>query len=88
VVSRYVRFEEGRSFQRSFESRVSVEDDAEAPIGVSEGAQPHDSGTSVLGVTGSPCTASGSQSEGVQLEGVEASGSQSVETRPEENTLG
>jgi hypothetical protein len=38
VVSRDVRFEEGRAFQRSLESRVSVEDDAEAPIDVSEGA--------------------------------------------------
>jgi hypothetical protein len=34
VVSRDVRLEEGRDFQRSLESRVSVEDDAEAPIDV------------------------------------------------------
>jgi hypothetical protein len=88
VVSRDVRFEEGRAFQRSLESRVSVEDDAEAQIDVSEGAQPQVSGTPVSGVTGSPCTASGSQSEGVQAEGAEASGSQSVETRPEADTLG
>jgi hypothetical protein len=65
VVSRDVRFEEGRAFQRSLESRVSVEDDAEAPIDVSEGAQPQVSGMPVSGVTGSPCTTSGSQSEGV-----------------------
>jgi hypothetical protein len=88
VVSRDVRFEEDRAFQRSLESRVSVEDDAEAPIDVSEGAQPQVSGTPVSGVTGSPCTASGSQSEGVQSEGAEASGSQSVETSPEAVTLG
>jgi hypothetical protein len=37
-VSRDVRFEEGMDFQRSLESRVSVEDDAEALIDVSEGA--------------------------------------------------
>jgi hypothetical protein len=40
VVSKDVRFEEGRAFQISLESRVSVEDDAEAQIDVSEGAQP------------------------------------------------
>jgi hypothetical protein len=88
VVSRDVRFEEGRASQRSLESRVSVEDDAEAPIDVLEGAQPQVSGTPVSGVTGSPCTASRSQLEGVQTEGKEASGSQSVETRPEVDTLG
>jgi hypothetical protein len=88
VVSRDVRFEEGRDFQRSLESRVSVEDDAEAPIDVSEGARPQVFGTPVSGVTGSPCTASGSQSEGVQSEGAEASGSQSIETRLEVDTLG
>jgi hypothetical protein len=38
VVSRDVRFEEGRAFQRSLESRVSIEDDAEAQVDVSEGA--------------------------------------------------
>jgi hypothetical protein len=88
VVSRDVRFEEGRAFQRSLESRVSVEDDAEAPIDVSEGAQPQVFGTPISGVTGSPCTASRSQSQGVQTKGAEASGSQSVETRPEADTLG
>jgi hypothetical protein len=36
---------------------------------------------------GSPCTASGSQSEDVQSEGAEASGSQSVETSPKAVTL-
>ena len=40
MVSRDVRFEEDRAFQRSLESRVRVEDDAEAPIDVSKGAQP------------------------------------------------
>jgi hypothetical protein len=60
VVRRDVRFEKDRVFQRSLESRVSVEDDAEAPIDVSEGAQPQVSGTPVSGVTGSPCTTSGS----------------------------
>jgi hypothetical protein len=88
VVSRDVIFEEDRAFQSSLESRVSVENDAEAPIDVSEGAQPQVSGTLVSGVTGSPCTASGSQSEHVQSEGVEASGSQSVETSPEAVTRG
>jgi hypothetical protein len=38
VVSKDVRFEEDRAFQRSLELRVKVEDDAEAPIDVSEGA--------------------------------------------------
>jgi hypothetical protein len=65
VVSRDVRFEEDRAFARSLESRVGVEDDAEFPVAVSEGAQPQSSGTPVSGVTGSPCTASGSQSEHV-----------------------
>jgi hypothetical protein len=88
VVSRDVRFEEDRAFQRSLESRVSVEDDAEALIDVSEGEQPQVSGTPISGVTGSPCTASGSQSEGVQSEGEEASDSQSVETSPEAINLG
>jgi hypothetical protein len=60
VVSRDVRFEEDRAFQRSLESRVSLEDDVEAPIDVSEGAQPQVSGTPVSGVTGSPCTTLGS----------------------------
>jgi hypothetical protein len=38
VVSRDVRFEEDRALQRSLESRVSVEDDVEAPIDALEGA--------------------------------------------------
>jgi hypothetical protein len=63
VVSRDVRFEEDKDFARSLESRVGVEDDAELPVAVSEGAQPQSSGTPVSGVTGSPCTASGSQSD-------------------------
>jgi hypothetical protein len=88
VVRRDVKFEEDRACQGSLESRVSVEDDVEAPIDVSEGEQPQVSGTPVLGVTGSPCTSSGSQSEGVQSEGSEASGSQSVETSHEAVTLG
>jgi hypothetical protein len=88
VVSRDVRFEEDREFQRSLESRVDVEDDAEALIDVSEGAQPHVNGTPVSGVIGSPCTTSGSQLVGVQSEGAGASGSQSVETSPEAVTLG
>jgi hypothetical protein len=64
-MSRDVRFEEGRSFWRSLESRVSIEDDAEAQIDVSEGAQPPVFGTPVSRVIGSPCTTSGSQSQGV-----------------------
>jgi hypothetical protein len=40
VVSRDVRFEEDRAFQRSLESRVGVEDDAESSIAVLEGTQP------------------------------------------------
>ena len=73
VMSRDLRFEEDRAFARSLESRVGVEDDAELPVAVSEGAQPQSSGTLVLGVTGSPCTASGSQSEHVQLDGARTS---------------
>jgi hypothetical protein len=88
VVSRDVKCEEDRDFQRSLQSSVSVEDDAEAPIDVLGGAQPQVFGTPVSWVTRSPCTASGSQSEGVQLEGAEASGSQSVETSFEAVTLG
>jgi transposase InsO family protein len=87
VVSRDVRFEEDRDFQRSPESRVRFEDDAEALLDVSEGAQPQVSGTPVSGVTGSPCTTSGSQSEHVQSEGAQTSGSQSVETSPKAVTL-
>jgi hypothetical protein len=63
VVSRDVRFGEDRAFARSLESRVGFEDDAELPVAVSQGAQPQTSGTPVSGVTGSPCTTSGSQSE-------------------------
>jgi hypothetical protein len=88
VVSRDVRFEEDRAFQRSLESRVNVEDDAEAPIDASKGAQPQVSGMPLLGVTESPCTALGSQSEGFHSEGSEALGSQSVEMSPEAVTLG
>jgi hypothetical protein len=66
VVSRDVRSEEDRAFARSLESRVGVEDDAELPVAVSEGAQPQISSTPVSGMTGSPCTASGSQSEQFQ----------------------
>jgi hypothetical protein len=94
VVRRDVRFEEDRAFARSLESRVGVEDDAELPVAVSKGAQPQSLGTPVSRVTGSPCTASGSQSEHVQSngaqtsEGVQSSGSQSVETSSEAVTLG
>jgi hypothetical protein len=94
MVSRDVRFEEDRAFARSLESRVGIEDDAELPVAILEGAQPQWSGTPVSGVTGSPCTASGSQSEHVQSDGaqtserVQSSGSQSVETSPEAVTLG
>jgi hypothetical protein len=59
------RFEEGRYFQRSLELRVSIKDDAETQIDVSEGAQPQVSSTPVSRVIGSPCTTSGSQSRGV-----------------------
>jgi hypothetical protein len=63
-------------------------------VAVSEGAQPQQSGTPVSGVTGSPCTDSGSQSEHVQSdgaqtsEGVQTSGSQCVEASPKAITLG
>jgi hypothetical protein len=40
VVSRDVRFEEGRAFRRSLESRDSIEEVMETQIGVLEGAQP------------------------------------------------
>jgi hypothetical protein len=60
VVSRDVRFEEDKAFVRSLESRVGVEDDAELPVAVSEGAQLQISSTPVSGVTGSPCIALGS----------------------------
>jgi hypothetical protein len=73
VVSRDVRFEEYRSFVRSLESRVGVEDDAKLQIAVSEGAQPQISSTPVSGVTGSPCIASGSQSEHVQSDRAQTS---------------
>jgi hypothetical protein len=60
VVSRDVRFEEDKAFERSLESSQGVEDDAELPVAVSEGAQPQRSGTPLSGVTGSPFIASGS----------------------------
>jgi hypothetical protein len=94
VVSRDVRFEEDKAFARSLESSRAVEDDAELPVAVSEGAQPQWSGTPVSEVTGSPCTASGSQVEHVQSDGAQTSergqtsGSQSVEASPEAITLG
>jgi hypothetical protein len=94
VVSRDVRFEEDRDFARSLESRFGVEDDVELPVAVSEGEQPQSLGTPMSGVTGSPCTTSGSQSEHVQSDGaqnskgVQSSGSQSVEMIPEAVTLG
>jgi hypothetical protein len=69
VVSRDVRFEEGRAFRRSLESRDNVEEFPETQIDVSEGAQPQVSSTPVSEVTGSPCTASGSQLQGVQARG-------------------
>ena len=74
-MSRDVRFEEGRAFRRSLESRDNIEEVPETQIDVSEGAQPKVSSAPVSRVTGSPCTASGSQSHGVQAEGAEASGS-------------
>jgi hypothetical protein len=40
VVSRDVRFEEGRAFRRSLESRDSIEEVSETQIDVLEGAQP------------------------------------------------
>jgi hypothetical protein len=73
---------------RDLESRVRFEDDAEAPIAASEEAHPQVLGTPVAGVTRSPCTASGSQTEHVQSDGAQTSGSQSVETSPEAITLG
>jgi hypothetical protein len=94
VVSRDVRFEEDRAFARSLESSRAVEDDAELPVAVSEGAQPQWSSTPVSEVTESPCTASGSQVEHVQSDGAQTSergqtsGSQSVEASPEAITLG
>jgi hypothetical protein len=60
VVSIDVIFEEAMDFERSLESRFSVEDDAKTHIHVSEGAQPQVSDTPVSGVTGSPCTTSSS----------------------------
>jgi hypothetical protein len=79
---------------QDLDSRVRIEDDAELPVAVLEGAQSQSPGTPVSWVTGSPCTASGSQLEHVQsngaqtLEGVQSSGSQSVEMSPEVVTLG
>jgi hypothetical protein len=60
VVSRDVRFEEDKAFARSLELSRAVEDDVKLPVAASEGAQPQRSGTPASGVTGSPCTASGS----------------------------
>jgi hypothetical protein len=68
-VSRDFIFEVDRSFARSLESRVGVEDDAEFPVVVSEEAQPQISSTPASGVTGSPCTASRSQSDHFQSDG-------------------
>jgi hypothetical protein len=93
VVSRDVRFEEDKAFAISLELSRAVEDDAEFPVVVSEGAQPQWSGTPVSEVTGSPCIASGSQAEHVQSYGAQTSkggqtsGSQSVEASPEAITL-
>jgi hypothetical protein len=70
VVSKDVIFEEDRAFARSIESRVVV-DDAELPVVVLEGAHPQTSVTPVSGVTGSPCTASGSQSKKFQSDGAQ-----------------
>jgi hypothetical protein len=88
VVSRDVRFEEGRGFRRSLESRDSIEEVPETQIDVSEGAQPQVSSTPFSGVTRSPCTASGSQLERVQAKGAETSRSQSVGMRSEIETRG
>jgi hypothetical protein len=81
VVSRDVRFEEGRALKRSLESRDSIEEVPETQIDVLEGAQPHVSSTPVSGVTGSPCTASSSQLHRVHAKGAEISGSQCVGMR-------
>jgi hypothetical protein len=94
VVSRDVRFEEDRAFARSLESRVGVEDDAELPVAVSEGAQPQISEyTSIRGdrvtMHSFRVTVRAVQSDGAQTsEGAQTSGSQSVETSPEAVTLG
>jgi hypothetical protein len=58
---------------RDLESRVVVEDDAELSVAVSEGAQPQISSTPISGVTGSPCTASRSQSKQFQSDGAQTS---------------
>jgi hypothetical protein len=94
IVSRDVRFEEDRAFARSLESSRAVEDDAEVPLAVSEGAQPQGSDMAESGVTGSPFTASQSPVQHVQSDGAETteigqtSGSQSVAASPEAITLG
>jgi hypothetical protein len=75
VVSRDVRFEEGRAFRRSLESRDSIEEVPETQMDVSEGTQSQVSSAPFSGVKGSPCTTSGSQLERVHAEGAEASGS-------------
>jgi hypothetical protein len=92
VVSRDVRFEEDRAFARSLESSRAVEDDAELPVAVSEGAQPQWSGTPFSEVTGSPCTASESQAQHVQSDGAQTSERGRLQDRvaasPEAITLG
>jgi hypothetical protein len=94
VVSRDVIFEEDKDFARSLESSRAVEDDADLPLVVSEGAQPQWSDMPESGVTGSSCIASESQVEHVQSDGAQTSergqtsGSQSVEASPEAITLG
>jgi hypothetical protein len=88
AVSKDVRFEEGRAFRRSLESRDSIEEVSETQIDVLEGAQPQVSSTPVSGLTGSPCTTLGSYLQRVQAEGAETSRSQSVGMRSEAETLG
>jgi hypothetical protein len=88
VVSRDVRFEEGRAFRRSLELRVSSEEDGETQIDVSDGTRPQVSTTPISGVTGSPCTALGSQLQRVQAERAETSRSQSVGMRSKAETRG
>jgi hypothetical protein len=88
VVSRDVRFKEGRAFRRSLESRDSIEEVPKTQIYVSEGAQPQVLSAPISGVTGSPCTTSGSQLQRLQEEGVEALGSQSVGIKSKAETLG
>jgi hypothetical protein len=49
MVRKYVIFEDGISFQRSLESRFSIEDETKAHIDVLEGAQPQVYSTLVSG---------------------------------------